>query len=127
MILPENRQECSCNCLVCKSMCKNTPCLPTPGEAVTLIKSGYKAQLAPTTVIDRFSGLVNNVLAPILTPQGCSFLDQTGNCILHTKGLKPLEGRLAHHSIPNNGLQMYVARKWNTAKAQSLVLLFEIL
>ena len=107
-------------------MCKNAPCLPTPAEAMMLIKSGYKTHLSPTVVIDGFSGLVNIVLAPIRTIDGCIFLDKSGGCILHGK-MKPLEGRLAHHSIPNDGLQVYVARKWDNEKAQQLIMLFELL
>jgi hypothetical protein len=108
-------------------MCLNVPCIPTPAGAAELIKAGYKQGLAPTCIIDRLSGLVNYVIAPIMTSRGCVFLDHKNHCILHDKGLKPLEGKLAHHGQLNNGLQMYVARKWDNEPAQRMVSLFEIL
>lgn len=41
----------------------------------------------------------------------CAFL-KDGLCELHSKGLKPLEGRLAHHSMPWQIARDHVVSLW---------------
>lgn len=52
---------------------------------------------------------------------GCTFQTTNGMCELHDKGLKPLEGRLAHHSLNAGDLHFEVAQLWDNKKGQEIV------
>lgn len=102
--------ETRCSCDRCVSMCKTRPCLPTPEEAKHLDK---------TMQVD-FGGLV--VTSPAMVGQegqtvsgndlGCCVYLKNDLCELHSKGLKPLEGRIAHHSVPWFAPREYVLSFW---------------
>lgn len=93
--------ECSCNS--CKSMCMTASCVCTPTDAARLILAGYRLMLAETvivapSVIKQF-GKPMKAITPLFKNGRCCMLNDDNLCRLHDKGLKPLEGRLAHHSI----------------------------
>lgn len=107
--------ECSCH--QCQAMCANSVCLPTPKEVGQLVKQGYGNRLAtyqfdsnslyqaPATV-----GYENKIL-PRTNMGACTFF-KNGKCELHDLGLKPLEGRLAHHSRPWQLVRLEVIKHW---------------
>lgn len=114
----EGRRERSCACEACRAMCR-VPCWPTPDEARRLIRAGHADDLE---IVD-YEGQ-GEILAPVDdttvsglvlgTASGCVFWDESGNCRLHRRGLKPLEGRLAHHSITSarTGRQVRASIAW---------------
>jgi hypothetical protein len=95
-------KETSCACDSCKRMCKHQPCLGTPKDILKIIAAGHGDKLAMSTWL---TGLVVGVhdspvqmIQPLNTENGCAFLDEEGLCTLHDAGLKPTEGKIAHHS-----------------------------
>jgi hypothetical protein len=98
-------------------MCERSACLPTPREAAMLIDRGYGARLA------RYAAHIACV-GP--APQGsegktvhstngrCTFFDGV-RCELHALGLKPLEGRIAHHDRDWRVTRSTVLRHWRPA------------
>ena len=98
-ILPSN-----CDCEKCSSMCKG-PCCGTPDDFNRLMDAGYANRLM---LDDWPDGAV--MLKPALkgyegetapwetrTEEGCTFW-HNGKCQLHDLDLKPLQGKLSHHS-----------------------------
>lgn len=125
-----------CNCETCKNMCRR-PCWPTPEDAKRLIDSGYAEKLMLDKWIGGFDDSGEDVFllcpanpgyetsfAPITRlHSGCTFFDN-GNCTLHDLGLKPTEGKAAHHSFTasqSNELHESVARTWDNPDAQRIV------
>jgi hypothetical protein len=98
----------ACDCAGCKDMCKTAPCMPTPKEAEKILLAGHAKKLVPTTnlAFRQWGVPPIHMLAPMMTEQGCAFLDAVGHCTLHEAGLKPLEGRL---SSCQNTLEQHVA------------------
>ena len=96
-------------------MCRSSPCFPTPFEARRLIEEGHGDKLLSTFWLDA-NRFPHAVLAPkFVKHQYCVFQNQTtGLCSLHSNGLKPIEGRLAHHAIADTGLRESVCRTWAT-------------
>jgi hypothetical protein len=95
-------------------------CLPTPAEVKALVDAGYRDRLAFYQK-DPTSDAVG-VIAPKLVGAGvgvqrkrvgapCTFY-LNGKCELHELGLKPLEGRLAHHLRKTDSVTMAVAMYW---------------
>lgn len=112
-IEPKDRSPTSCSCDTCKAMCRRSPCMPTPADVRALERAGYGQHLKASTYIDVGAGMIPYVaVMPRSTEAGCIFLDCNGLCVLHDQGLKPTEGRLAHHSGPDNGLRVSIARTW---------------
>lgn len=113
----EGRREISCFCETCREMCR-VPCWPTPDEARRLIRSGHAHDLEITTEMGGIEVLAPRDETTIADqvfgrPGGCVFWDETGKCRLHALGMKPLEGRLAHHSIsPRTGPQVRTSLAW---------------
>lgn len=103
----------------------SSPCFPTPEEAEKLVAAGYKDRLALTQWGDQ-PGKEYFLIAPKINESttGCTFLTNDGLCILHDKGLKPLEGRLTHHSREYIGLREWMCRKWRSLKGIELLFLF---
>lgn len=114
------RKFTNCKCNKCKSQCQ-TPCLGTPEDIEKLIDAGYASELCRT---EWASGIIMGVtteLIPMIqaeaTDAGCIFF-KDGLCELHDLGLKPLEGRLSHHSIkidnfnPKKSLAWLIAKEW---------------
>ena len=105
-----------CSCEKCVQMCRTRPCLPTPEEA---------ARLDPArTMRVRFGELLVTSPAMVGREGREVSCDESGACVflkddlceLHAKGLKPLEGKLAHHSIPWRVPREYVLSQWAGAR-----------
>ena len=117
---PVRQTECACN--RCKKMCEKTPCIGTPADILKIIEAGYADKIEVT----RFAaGLIYNfpvidILATLydVDKKACAFLE-AGKCILHDKGLKPLEGQLAnckYEMMPTPGSiqpAIAVAAQWD--------------
>lgn len=128
-----------CSCSTCKGMCVR-PCWPIPSEILPLIESGYTSSLMLDwwegdfhdgehdrvyIVCPSSPGREGNYAPDFLGLQsGCIFLTQKGLCRLHPLGLKPTEGRVAHHSIGgDNGYNIHraVAETWDTEQGRDIV------
>lgn len=115
------RGESVCSCSQCKNQCR-TPCLGTPQDIGRLIDAGYADRLAPTIwMVGMILGLSKKpiqLIAPKVVNGWCTFRRPDGLCELHDKGLKPTEGRLAHHDLnkndldPRRNLTWLVASTW---------------
>ena len=124
--------ESSCACEVCKDMCRRRPCWPKPQEAQALIDKGFGARLMlDWWVGDGKDGGNIYLISPAIkgyeecrapaNPVGqCTFLKKNCLCELHSLGLKPFEGRVAHHKIDSDGDHWAVANFWNNIKGQKL-------
>ncbi|WP_294203126.1 hypothetical protein [uncultured Chryseobacterium sp.] len=102
--LSDKYTENSCACEKCQQMCKKTPCMGTPEEILRIAKAGFGDKLFPTTwLVGFYQGILDkpvDMVAPKMTNKGCAFQDEQGLCILHSLGLKPLEGRMTdNHGI----------------------------
>jgi len=119
----------SCACDKCKSMCSTSVCVPTPKEARELIRLGYASRLgvykcspiddsssfiAPATV-GREGEVLNKT-----TSGPCTF-HKDGLCELHDKGLKPFEGRIAHHDRPWLEVRLQALKHWRGKTYQSVL------
>ena len=113
-----------CRCPRCVAMCTKGACVPTPAEALALIKAGYASRLA---TYQPFIGSTEQaVVAPAVvgaeggtrqrTDGRCTFHSADGKCELHATGLKPLEGRIAHHTRDWIAVRMHVNARWSDAK-----------
>ena len=109
----------SCSCHKCRTMCARSTCVPTPEQARELIRRGYGARLAtyefrlggPKLVAPAPRGREGARGLPDTLQGACTFY-RDGLCELHTLGLKPLEGQLAHHDRPWPPIRMHVASQW---------------
>ena len=115
-------------------MCRRSPCAPTPQEVERLLEHGYGGYLAinewndvvvvrPRTVHE--IGRPMTDLAKVLTRLlggPCAFL-RKGRCLLHDAGMKPLEGRTAHHDQIYDGFELRdaIADAWTSRRGESLV------
>jgi hypothetical protein len=103
--------ECSCD--KCKSMCKNSPCLGTPADIQKIIDAGHKDRLKFSIWHDEKTGNTPlPMIAPIKGAKGCVFQNADDLCNLHEAGLKPTEGKIAMHDVPDNGLRRTIAWSW---------------
>jgi hypothetical protein len=126
-----------CSCEKCKAMCKR-PCWPSPQEAKVLIEKGYAKRL----MLDYWVRENNNIdiVCPALKgyegrdspfwprgDEGCTFQDKKGLCEIHTKGLKPLEGKLATCDGSGHGKDLHfgVAELWDNAEGKAVVQLWK--
>lgn len=112
------RRQTNCTCPVCRSYCQ-TPCLGTPDDIMRLLEAGYAAKLTLTYWAE---GMLIDVMETpiamvqlIMRPEGC-ILFRDGLCELHTRGLKPTEGRLAHHILTEENLSFRKSLSWNVAR-----------
>lgn len=125
--------ETECDCPICQYMC-HAPCCGTPVEVEMLIKAGFDSRLMlddnpddvyPEPVIKPALKGYEGKRAPyhVASHQGCTFW-KDGKCELHSLGLKPYLGRVAHHAQP---LGIYEAacekvnKAWGTKKAKNLI------
>ena len=103
-------------------MCKQSPCFPTPQEVITLLQNGYQDQLSLSIYADSVSGKDHPAITPKWTKdEGCTFQNKDGLCELHDLGLKPLEGRLAHHTLGDSGLRIEVAQTWHNLEGFEVI------
>lgn len=63
-------------------------------------------------------------LATSRTNAGCTFFDGK-HCTLHNLGLKPLEGRLAHHTRAWVGVRLEVLKHWRGRRFESVVTMLD--
>jgi hypothetical protein len=111
-------------------MCEHSTCLPTPEEASKLISRGYGARMAtyafsPDRERYRFVGpsIVGCEGGRLLSSTkggACTFRRDDGRCELHDLNLKPMEGRLAHHSRDWLPVRMEVVARWGRGDFQRL-------
>lgn len=115
--------DSQCACTTCQSMCKQSPCFPTPTEVQRLLASPFAYRLALTVYGDVQTGELHPAITGIFDQhEGCIFQTETGQCELHAPGLKPTEGRLAHHTIPNGrDIRLSVCRTWHSAEGISVI------
>lgn len=97
-------KESVCACSTCKSMCKRQPCIGTPEDIVKIIQAGHSSKLAFTVwgvgLATKTYDKPIEMIQPLQLDNGyCAFLDENELCSLHEAGLKPTEGKLAHHSL----------------------------
>lgn len=120
--------EVHCDCQTCASMCANSTCLPTPNEAQALIEAGYGPRLATYRFWPDRDNMAVIGPAPrgregsrnlMHTKRGCTFFDGR-HCELHSQGLKPLEGRLAHHDRPWQPLRLHMIKHWRREMFESV-------
>lgn len=103
----------ACSCNKCVSMCKDTPCIGTPSDILTLINNGHISSLANTVwAAGIFQGMVPIEMVQLIsTKSGCVMFDNlTGHCRLHSTGIKPIEGILANCNMEHH-IQMQLVEK----------------
>ena len=118
----------TCSCEICKDMCLNRACWPTPVEAQKLIDAGFGDRL----MLDWWVRAGGNIylLCPaqdgceggkaLSDPRGrCALLTSDLLCPLHEAGLKPSEGRLAMHNTKVD-LHALVAATWDTDEGRKI-------
>ena len=98
-------------------MCETSTCLPTPQEAAAL-QARFPERMAEyvfsrTVIAPAPAGREGQGLPLCSTNLGrCTFRSAEG-CELHALGLKPMEGRLAHHDRNTDAVRMSVLAHWN--------------
>lgn len=102
-----------CACKDCVQLCKISPCIGTPTDILNIMKAGHGDQLVYTKWAAGIKqGIpVISMIQPYydIERECCSFLDLSQKkCLLHAEGLKPTEGKLAHHSMGHLGVKMGV-------------------
>lgn len=115
-------KSCECSCKSCQGLCEAAPCMATPQEIKALIDAGHIDDLAPTTHwATLLFGLppLDCVMIKARDEGGCS-LFKNGKCALHTKGLKPSEGRFANHN-PNEQSFPHIVATWMIEENAPLV------
>lgn len=127
-----NMRVHSCSCNDCQGMCRSTPCIGTPEDILRIINAGHIHKLELTkwgagTIICGMPIIL--MVTPRQLDNGqCSFFTPDGLCELHEAGLKPTEGKLAHHDgqvliDPKTVIGVQVAQRWVTGspKVPSIV------
>lgn len=123
----------ACACSKCAAMCANSTCLPTPEEARALIRAGFGERLATYKFHPESDALSFVGPAPMGfegareladTRRGCTFFDGA-HCQLHALGLKPLEGRLAHHDRDWRPIRIGMAAHWRGRQFASVLKMLE--
>ena len=119
IIRKTGRKPIVCKCKDCKKQCTTSPCLGTPEDIEKIIDAGYVTSIRAT---DWAAGVLMGVTPDVIEmfqPQqkesGCTFF-KDGLCELHSKGLKPTEGKLSHHTIKTDNLNANKSLSWNVAK-----------
>lgn len=128
---------CECSCKKCKSMC-HSPCCGSVEDFEKLIDAGYAERLMFDDLPSVTDG--GNMLKPALkshegkqapwetgSEAGCTFW-KYGKCELHKLGLKPVQGRLAHHSTSGfdalRNIYQYAAiskADWDSERGKALI------
>ena len=126
-----HKKPVTCRCRQCRTQCEGAPCLGTPLDIKKLIDNGYTDRLEVSL---NYGGmLVGAIDHPVRlvtakTPEGkCIFFTSERLCELHDLGLKPLEGRLSHHSTtaanfrPGRSIAVNIMREWENPDNAELV------
>lgn len=124
---------CECDCKVCESMC-HAPCCGSVEDFDKLIDAGYADRL----MFDDLPSVrdAGDFLKPALKGYegeqapwhthslvGCTFW-KYGKCELHKLGLKPLQGKLAHHTNTGEKIDAYAAvskEDWDSERGRALI------
>lgn len=125
----------TCSCWQCRALCGNCPCMGTPKEIQALIDAGYSDRLMICT--DNDPSLDYTVVMPKIVEdrtgkpkkragesdrRGRCVFYQNFQCLLHSQGLKPSEGRVAMHDVDTPRLfYHHMARSWNGKQGRELV------
>jgi hypothetical protein len=125
-----NVKYSECDCKKCSSMC-HAPCCGTPDDIEKLMNAGYGNRL----MYDNLEG-GETMLKPALkgyegirspwetsNEEGCTFWKE-GKCELHDLGLKPSQGKLAHHSLTTEQhaeIGEYVNNSWKNHKGDEVI------
>lgn len=109
-------ESVSCDCPKCRRMC-DIPCIGTPEDMAKIAAAGLSAGLAPTTYAPfLLLGIPPvEIVAPIATRKGCVFRSGDGHCLLHARGLKPTEGKLAsckRSPEESIAIPLHILREW---------------
>jgi hypothetical protein len=132
-----------CSCQACKDMCKR-PCWGTPAEMEKIIAAGFGSKLMLDYYVMDDETVYNLCGAfpgyeakeapfwPGPSHGKCMFLTPKRSlCQLHRKGLKPIEGRVAHHSdvvekINKHFMNIHylVELSWQTKRGRELIASF---
>lgn len=120
-----------CRCNLCRAQCENTPCLGTPMDIKKLINNGYAGRLEVThNYSGMFLGMIDHPVSVVSprTPGGkCAIFTKERLCELHDLGLKPLEGRLSHHSTElgtfrrHRSIGVNILKEWENPDNKELV------
>lgn len=118
-----------CECKECSLMC-HAPCCGTHEEMQILIDNGYASRL----MYDDLPG-GPPMLKPALkgyegkrspwstaTEEGCTFW-KDGKCELHSLRIKPIQGKLAHHSLTDkqfDSISDYIKENWENVTLEEL-------
>ena len=96
----ENLKQTNCKCQLCKTMCQKTPCIGTPEDMAKIIEAGYADRLSFVKYEDGAMGFPvgYDLVGPGIKSDGSCIFFNNGLCELHEKGLKPILGKIAHHS-----------------------------
>lgn len=122
--------ESECDCEKCSNMCQ-APCSGTPEDMEKLIDHGYADRLSyddlepkPYILKPSLKGYEGKK-QPWLTasPDGCTFW-KNGKCELHASGLKPIQGKLAHHDETEKQrleIQDFLVKSWEGQKGKKVI------
>lgn len=95
----KNQEKVECSCQECQNMCKRAVCLGTPEDMLKICEAGYQDKI---DIIEFASGWAHGfphrpitMLALKKIKDGPCIMFKDGLCLLHDRGLKPLEGKLA--------------------------------
>ncbi len=120
-------KEYVCECAECRGLCERVPCMGTPKEIAGIIAKGYAYpnQLVVSTNNDptlEFTVVKPRGNWPTDSTRGTCVFYQSGKCVLHDAGLKPVEGRVAVHDRRTPRLLYHrLKRAWDTKLGRRLI------
>lgn len=119
-----------CDCDKCSRMC-TAPCCGTIEDMQNLIDAGYGNRLMLDDWPDD-----NDIIKPAMkgheggkapwdvrTEEGCTFW-KDGKCELHQSGLKPTQGKLAHHDndyFQLKEIENFISDSWGKDEAKEFI------
>lgn len=130
----ERFKEVQCACERCSRMCQG-PCCGTPQEMRKIIEAGFGGRLmfdegpgGPDLLKPALRGFEGEY-APWQTrsEDGCTFW-KDGLCELHDIGLKPIQGRLAHHDLSEGEtveIGLEISDSWKGPEAENVIQLWK--
>src|ERR1700679_1101292 len=119
-----------CDCKKCQKMC-HAPCCGTPEDFENIIEAGFGKRLMFDAFPDgepmlkpALKGYEGN-RSPFETAsiKGCTFWNGK-HCELHSKGLKPSLGKLAHHSLNKEQKEEiidFINESWTSQEAKDVI------
>lgn len=120
----------SCCCPVCLSYCKR-PGWPLVEEARLAVEAGlanrlmleFSPDLSYGILEPAFKGNEGYFALALYASQGCTFLEDMGQCSIFSQPYRPLECRFCHHERIGRGIHCHqaIAHEWNSSKGKRLV------